>query len=671
MADNPDLRVLVGNEGDALPSGASASLIRKNLEKALGSQGQPVKIRIQVDPQSINAVRDEIAKAFANININPSVNGGSATSGKAGQTVSFQDFTGATVSTRAMSQATAELTKQKLANAAAIQQETLASMQAINASKQQAAATKAAVEASKLEAQEAKTKTALLREEAQQKKLNAQINAQSGTEKTAKSISDANLMLQRFNEYLRTLNPKAFSAMSGDIDTIRKQLGTGLPDDIKKARAGINNFKASMKQMGYEGGNMLTYLEGKLKTFGVYLLSSTITMGAVNSVKQIVTNVKDLDAAMTDLRIVTGGTKSETQELLKTYNQMAQTLGTTTKNVASGAVDWLRQGYNAADSAELLKQSMTLSIVGSMDASESTDALTAALKGYSLEVSDASKVVDKFFKVDMSAATSSSNLALALAKTAANAKIAGMSLDDVIGQLAVVNETMKESGEETGTFYNTMLSRIGNIKAGRLSDPETSEDLSDVEATLSGLGIKLRDSEGEFRNFGSVLDEVGSRWDSFSSVQQRAIATAFAGPRQQTRFLSLMEGWSQAGKYAEEAANSTGIAAQKMELYQQSVEAKSQRMAAAFENLSSSLLDSDLVGAFYDIGTGVFNLAAGLPDVVQDIAALTAGMVALHATFNAIKATQFGQGFLQTFKDLGWPETTGDNIVPIHCEEAA
>ena len=381
MADNPDLRVLVGNEGDALPSGASANLIRNNLEKALGSQGQPVKIRIQVDQQSINAVRDEIAKAFSNININLSGAGGAGASGKAGASVSFQDFTGATVSTKAMSQATAELTKQKLANAAAIQQETMASMQAINASKQQAAATKAAVEASKLEAQEAKTKTALLREEAQQKKLNAQINAQSGTEKTAKSISDANLMLQRFNEYLRTLNPKAFSAMSGDIDTIRKQLGTGLPDDIKKARAGINNFKASMKQMGYEGGNMLTYLEGKLKTFGVYLLSSTITIGAVNSVKQIVTNVKDLDAAMTDLRIVTGGTKSETQELLKTYNQMAQALGTTTLAVSESAVEWQRQGYNLNDTNTLIKDSMVLSIVGMVDSAEAAQYLTSAIKG--------------------------------------------------------------------------------------------------------------------------------------------------------------------------------------------------------------------------------------------------------------------------------------------------
>lgn len=152
-----------------------------------------------------------------------------------------------------------------------------------------------------------------------------------------------------------------------------------------------------------------------------------------------------------------------------------------------------------------------------------------SIQRYQLAVSEASDVVDKFFTVDMAAATSSSNLATALAKTAANAKLAGLSLNDVIGQLAVVNETMKESGEESGTFYNTMLSRMAALKSGRLSDPETSDDLSDVEATLRGLGIELRKSDSEFRNFGEVLDEVGNKWNNFSSVQQRAIATAFAG----------------------------------------------------------------------------------------------------------------------------------------------
>ena len=346
---------------------------------------------------------------------------------------------------------------------------------------------------------------------------------------TDKSRSQAQIGAARFEEYLRTLKPRALTEMAGQIEKIRQLFQKGTPAAIKEANDALKAFKADMKMLGYEGGNMLTYISEKMKTFFTYLVSSTITMNLTNMLGKIVTNVKELDKAMTDLRIVTGDTKEETKDLIQSYNAMAQSLGTTTTSVAAGATDWLRQGYDAVESAELLRQSMTLSIVGAMESEDATNALTAAMKGYQLSVEEASDVVDKFFKVDMSAATSSSDLALALAKTAANAKLAGLSLDDVVGQLAVVNETMKESGEETGSFYNTMLSRMGNIKAGRVDDIETGEDLSDVESTLKQMGVALRDSTGQFRNFGEVLNEVGTQWDRYDNVQQRAIATAFAG----------------------------------------------------------------------------------------------------------------------------------------------
>lgn len=81
-----------------------------------------------------------------------------------------------------------------------------------------------------------------------------------------------------------------------------------------------------------------------------------------------------------------------------------------------------------------------------------------------------------------------------------------------------------------------MYSRMGNVKAGELIDAESGDILSNVESVLTGYGIKLRDSNSEFRNFGDVLDEVASKWDTYGSVAQRAIAVAFSGTRQQEKF---------------------------------------------------------------------------------------------------------------------------------------
>ena len=78
-----------------------------------------------------------------------------------------------------------------------------------------------------------------------------------------------------------------------------------------------------------------------------------------------------------------------------------------------------------------------------------------------------------------------------------------------------------------GNSVKTILSRMSNVKAG-LSDFE-GEALNDVEKTLNRVGIALRDNQGNWYDFYDVLDEVASRWDSFSDIQQSQITTALGG----------------------------------------------------------------------------------------------------------------------------------------------
>ena len=154
-------------------------------------------------------------------------------------------------------------------------------------------------------------------------------------------------------------------------------------------------------------------------------------------------------------------------------------------------------------------------------------------------------------------------------------------------------------------FFKSTLARMSNIKAGYLSDPETGENLSNVEATLSGLGIKLRNSNAEFRNFGDVLDEVSGKWDTFSSVQQRAIATALGGTRGQEKLLALIENYDSAMEYMNVAANSAGNASEKYNAYLDSIAAKTESFKAAFQQLSADVVNSELVKGTLDTGTGI------------------------------------------------------------------
>lgn len=530
---NGAIQILVTPLGGASPSGHSAVAIRTQLRKALsGQNGVKVNVVPKIDvPAFTKAIQTQLA-AGVKINVTPVIAGatgtGSATGATAHNTVILDEETRAahraTAALQEKAAATQNTTATVEAATAATHNVTAAIESEIAALQRETATSERNIARSRERVQASRETVAMRRmEEAATNRMTAAQQREQNT------LASMRMELVKFNQYLLTLNPKALTQYAGQINNIKTLLGSRVAANSQKAAAAMKTFKAEMISAGYEGSNAFALLFTKMKTYFTYFVSSSIIMGIFSSVTKVISNVKSLDEAMTDLRIVTGNTREETDALLKSYNALAQKLGTTTIQVASGATDWLRQGYSGADAEELLTQSMTLSIVGDMESADATDALTAAVKGYGLAVEDASSVVDKFMTVDMAAATSSEDLALALAKTAANAKISGLSLDEVIGQLAVVNETMKEAGESTGTFYNTMLSRMGAIKSGRLIDPESEESLSDVETTLNRLGIALRDEQGNFRNFGDVLNEVGQEWDNYSEVNKRAIAQSFAG----------------------------------------------------------------------------------------------------------------------------------------------
>jgi len=437
------------------------------------------------------------------------------------------------------------------------------------------------------------------------KDLNQQMR-NFGTESNA-AVKQANLLrnvtdyLKDYGDALKTADPDVYKKISDLAD----KLGSGAfnPEELKKFIVEFKNLTSEANNEAPKIIQFLGTLSERIKHFAI-----TLALAALRkAIHEVYTNVVQLDKAVTDLQIASGKTRDEVKGMVKEYSQLAQELGTTTTVVAQGADTWLRQGYAAAEATELLADSTKLAVLGQMDAKEASTALTSAMKGYKKEVSEAIGIVDKFTAVDMQAAASAGDIATAMAETAVSANNTGVSMDKLIGYLTVVKEVTQDGAESVGTFYKTLFARMGNIKAGKYVSDE-GEDLNDTEKVLKKNGILLRDSTNEFRNFGSVLDEVASKWQNFDSVTQHAIATAFAGTRQQEKFFVLMENYGTALEYEAVAAESAGTANKKYtEAYLDSIEARKNAMTAAYESLSQTILNSEAIKTAYEWITVIIN----------------------------------------------------------------
>lgn len=427
-----------------------------------------------------------------------------------------------------------------------------------------------------------------------------------------------------------------------DESKLRKQL-----DDIGKRKekvtvdidsGNIGNADQSMKHLNrtVADSNSVfgrlkstisnTFSSGKLAMTGYLMVLNEINKAGKNA-KQ---TIQEIDKAVTDLSVATNMSRESVTGLIKDYNTYAKQLSSTTTQITSAADDYLRAGKSMSETQALIKDSIMLSKLGQLESGAATEDLLAVMNGYEMSIEEVGRALDAMVAIDMKAATSAGDIATALKYCASSADVAGLSFNKLAAMIATTQEKTMLSSETIGTFMNTILSRYRNVKIGQFVSDD-GEDLSEVETILNSLDIKLRNSEQEFRDFETVIEEVAQSWDSYSSVQQAAIARAFSGTRQQNRFLALMEGYNKTLELTEVAANSASTAVDKFNnSYMESLEAKQNALQASFE---SAIMNTD----FSEVYSGILDATTALVEFVNQTNALK-GVVSGIAVTGMVKA---------------------------------
>lgn len=444
-------------------------------------------------------------------------------------------------------------------------------------------------------------------------------------------ISSQMEMLQGYaDDALQGLTPEMIKQMSPDQK--RKTLVS--------AQRSKRQLDLAMAGSGGEKQGLFSQFSMGLKSglgrmYGFSMLGYKLAGYLGGSIKKIMGYAAQLDQAMVNIQIVTGKTRDGAYSLIDSYNDLAKQLGSTTTEVANSANVWLRQGYSVNKVNELITSSLYLSKLGMLDTGTAARDLTGIIKGFKLEVSDATDVVSKLTMIDQNAAVSAGNIATAMQQVSASAQQAGLDIDTTMGYISTIADVSQRDPSSVGAALRTIISRYGTVKAGAFAGmgvDNTTDDLeniNDIEKVLRRLGISIRTSTMEFKAMDDVLGEVAGRWNEWSSVERNAVATAFAGTRQRESFLILMSNYEKAKELTRVAAESQGAAEMKYQAYMDSAEAATKRVQNAWEGLTTSLRSSELL-------KGVKNTIAWLVENLDKIATtLTSIFVGLKAARSA------------------------------------
>ena len=181
------------------------------------------------------------------------------------------------------------------------------------------------------------------------------------------------------------------------------------------------------------------------------------------------------------------------------------------------------------------------------------------------------------------------------------------------------------------TAFKTISMRIRGAtteleEAGLETDgmAESTATLRKEIEALSGVDIML--NENTFKSTYDILDELADKWQYLTDIQQASITELIAGKRQGNIMSALMSNWDIAEDTMKQAASSDGSAEKENEKYMESISGKMGAFQAQFQELSTTVINSDFAKGLLDSGTKLLELLTDIIDKVGSFKTLIASL---------------------------------------------
>ena len=391
-----------------------------------------------------------------------------------------------------------------------------------------------------------------------------------------------------------------------------------------------NEFKQIQVEAGKAGklGNsFLGSLKDQAKSFTQWISVSGAVMKGVQTARQMYQAVYDIDTAMTNLYKVTDETDIKYNKFLNSACDNAQRLGRSVSSLIEQTANWAKLGYSIDESEQLAQISSIYANVGEVDDATAVSDIVTVMKAYDIAAEDAIQIVNKYNKLGNEFATSAKDLGEGLSNAASMLALGGTDVNKALALLTGGAEITQSAGE-LGTALKIGQMRVQGMK-GKLEElgetvDENVESISKMQTHILNLTkgeVNIFDENNNFKDYYDILEEVSKVIDKLSDTERADLLETLFGKNRGNQGAAVLQAFQsgQVQKALEATLNAEGSAMQEQERWMQSLEAKTQQFEAAFQSLSNTILDSDLVKFFVDLGTtgvkaidGLVNALGGL-----------------------------------------------------------
>ena len=360
-----------------------------------------------------------------------------------------------------------------------------------------------------------------------------------------------------------------------------------------------------------------------------YSVSYGVLNKLTGAIQSAVQYSKALDSSLNDIRIVTDKSANDMERFAESANKAAKELGASTIDYTKASLIYYQQGLADEDVEARTDVTLKAANVTGQSTAEVSEQLTAVWNGYKVSAEEAELYVDKLAAVAATTASDLEELSTGMSKVASAANAMGVDVDQLNGMLSTIISVTRQAPESAGTALKTIFARMGDLELN--GEDEFGVSLGKVSSTLDSVGVKILNINGEIRDMGAVIEEVGNKWNTgvWSDAEKQALAIALAGKRQYNNLLALFDNWDMYNKAVTTSMDAQGTLQKQQDIYLESTVAHLQQMKASWEGVKAAILKPDDInpvidtfGDFADIVDNAIDALDGLPGILTLIGSL-------------------------------------------------
>ena len=440
----------------------------------------------------------------------------------------------------------------------------------------------------------------------------------TGTTKGFKSMDDAlksiNVSLDGFKEKssnITSAGNKVTQYTNGMNQLVTvTQKGSGATATysarVKTLNAQVQQSTKHIKNAAFATENWSYNWAKAMQSFLTYNTVTQLFNTIMNGVRDMVSQVKELDDALVELQKVTDLEGESLENFIDDAYAAGQTVAKTGTEMIEAATAFAKAGFK--DNALQLGTvaAMYTNIADeAIDASDAADMIIAQMKAFNIEANDAIHIIDAINEVSNNFAVSSADISRNLGKASAVMANAGNSMEQYIGLMTAATEVTRNASKAANGL-KTLTLRLQGMNDEGEKDLEVQ---AQMEALFQKLGVSVYKANGELKNTYEILETLAPVYENLSNAEKAYVTETIAGKYQAQNAAAILNNWGTAVDATATAMDSAGSAAKENEKVLDSIQGHLQRLDSAWEQLSKNLFNSEFLKFIVDLGSAFLQLA--------------------------------------------------------------